>query len=111
MLAARAVMDWPNGMSAIVEFMREGASSRPGFYGLRKELGPLADFGVDYGAIPQVVAEINAVIHNLYASNGRVRSTNKCGDIENPSDKLLSYREAMKKLGLTSAYLTSIVKK
>jgi|GWRWMinimDraft_10_1066017.scaffolds.fasta_scaffold00849_3 hypothetical protein len=110
MLAARAVMDWPNGMGAVVELMREGAGSRAGYYGLRKELGPLADFGVDYGATPQVVAEVNAATKSFYASNGRTKPGTSYEALENAHSRLLSYREAVRKPGVTPTYLTSIVK-
>lgn len=110
MLAARAVMDWPHGMGAVVQLMRETADSRAGYYGLRKELGPLADFGVHYGATPRIVAEVSTATNNFYVSNGRTRPGTSYEALENARYRLLSYREAVRKPGVNPAYLTSIVK-
>jgi len=110
MSAVRAVMDWPHGMGAVVKLMREATDSRSGYYGLRKELGPLSEFGATYGATPLIVAEVEAAINKFYASNGRTKPGTSYEALENPSRRLLSYHEAVRKPGVTPAYLTSIAK-
>lgn len=45
--AARMLLDWPDGFHRVAAEVREAAAVRGGYFGVRKELGPLVAMGMD----------------------------------------------------------------
>jgi ribosomal protein L32 len=108
MIAARAVMGWPDSISEIVQLMKEKAASRSGYYGRNKELGPMADFGEGYGATPKARAAIESAIVTFYAGVGRSMPESIYQAPANQAHEMISYREVLKKHKVSSVFLTSL---
>ncbi|WP_456636417.1 hypothetical protein [Bradyrhizobium sp. USDA 10063] len=110
MSAARVVMSWPDGAGDLVKLLKDAAGTRSGYYGRYKELGPLADFGDSYGALPKVKAAIERAIAGHYAA---VRGSAPERSYQAPPERaheMISYREALKKYDVTTTFLTSVAK-
>lgn len=108
--AARVVMNWPEGIGDLVKLMKDAAGTRSGCYGRYKELGPLADFGHSYGALPKVKAAIKDAISGHYAA---VRGSGPERSYQAPparAHEMISYREAFAKYDVPAAFLTSVAK-
>jgi hypothetical protein len=109
-LAARVVMNWPEGAGDLMKLLKDAAGTRSGYYGRRKELGPLADFGDSYGALPKVKAAIERAIAGHYAA---VRVSAPERSYQAPPERaheMISYREALAKYDVTATFLTSLAK-
>lgn len=108
--AARVVMNWPESAGDLIRLLKEAAGTRSGFYGRHKELGPMASFGREYGALPKIKAAIERAIATHYAA---IRASAPERSYQLPpmrADEMISYREAHAKYGVTSRFLTSIAK-
>lgn len=108
--AARVVMNWPDGAGDLLKLLKDAAGARSGFYGRYKELGPLADFGHAYGALPKVRDAIERAIAEHYAA---VRGSAPERSYQAPPERaheMISYREALAKYDVTAAFLTSVAK-
>ncbi|MDR6658969.1 hypothetical protein J2W51_001511 [Tardiphaga robiniae] len=110
MTAARSVMRWPEGAGDLVSLMKDGAGTRSGYYGRYKELGPLADFGDNYGALPKVRAAIeHAIVQHYAAGRGSAPERSYQAPPERALE-MISYREALAKYDVTATFLTSVAK-
>lgn len=110
MSAARAVLNWPDGVGDLVKILKDAAGTRSGYYGRHKELGPLADFGDNYGALPKVKAAIERAIAGHYEA---VRGSAPERSYQAPPERahdMISYREALTKYDVTTIFLTSVAK-
>ncbi|MCP3471825.1 hypothetical protein NLM33_25155 [Bradyrhizobium sp. CCGUVB1N3] len=110
MSSARAVLNWPDGFGDLVKILNDAAGTRTGHYGRHKELGPLADFGDNYGALPKVKAAIELAIAGHYET---VRGSAPERSYQAPperADEMISYREALTKYDVTTIFLTSLAK-
>lgn len=55
--AGRIVLDWPKAFHVLADEVRGASAARPGRYGLRKEMGPLAYLGMD-GYLPRAIKDL-----------------------------------------------------
>ena len=104
------VINWPEGAGRLVKLLKDAAGTRSGYYGRHKELGPLADFGDSYGALPKVKAAIERAIAEHYAA---VRGSGPERSYQAPPERaheMISYREALAKYDVTATFLTSVAK-
>ncbi|WP_165421313.1 hypothetical protein [Bradyrhizobium sp. Leo170] len=81
MSAARVVMSWPDGAGDLVKLLKDAAGTRSGYYGRYKELGPLADFGDSYGALPKVKAAIVRASSSMQNRQGGPQEGSVRGDL------------------------------
>lgn len=110
MMAARAVMTWPNSVGDLMTTMKDAAGARSGYYGRYKELGPLADFGDNYGALPKVQAALERAISDHYAAARGSAPERSYQVLPERAHEMISYREALAKYDVTATFLTSVAK-
>jgi hypothetical protein len=108
--AARVVMNWPEGAGDLVKNLKNAAGTRSGYYGRHKELGPLADLGRQYGALPKIKAAIEHVIAGHYAAVRRSAPERSYQVLPERAHEMISYREALTKYDVTTTFLTSVAK-
>lgn len=106
MTAATAVLNWPLGMDAVVQHLRQSAHVRDGFYGRFKDIGPLSDCGRIYGALPKAVDEIENALSSFYGPEGKFK---KGKGYEHEGNRI-SFRGARARHGINSGLLSAIVK-
>jgi hypothetical protein len=105
--SSRVVLEWPHSALNLIESLRSTASTRSGFFGITKELGPLAGWGRPEGLQPQLCDEIERAVLRQYGSVGRA-DTRSSYHVDAPND-YIRYNKALQKYGLTSKDLSSLV--
>lgn len=108
MMSARIVANWPSSFGDLVATLKEGAAARSGYYGRYKELGPLADFGDNYGALPKVKAAIADAVAGHYAVARASAPERSYQVLPERAHEMISYREALAKYDVTATFLTSV---
>jgi TniQ len=94
--AGRAILDWPNGLHSIIDGIRAKADERRNFYGIGKELGPLAALGRLY-SLPQGIRNlVKVAIDKDMLETAASLPTPRRLDTRNRSDLITSRKASQK---------------
>lgn len=108
--AARMLLDWPDGFHRIAAEVRDHAKDRTGYYGVRKELGPLVALSMDANLRPEIQRLIKYRIKldmNVTSDVAHTvrRSEHRC------SSDFIPIQQAAREYGITRRTISRLVKR
>lgn len=103
--AGRALLDWPQTIQEIACEIRDCADQRPGFFGIRKELGPILAAAYDVHVHPELRQILRAELEANMKTSAEVLSTVRRAPNRHRDD-LLSLAAAADRFGCSAALLS-----
>lgn len=107
--AARMLLDWPDGFHGVAADIRENAACRNGYFGVRKELGPLVAMSMDAHLRPALRRVIRDRIRVDMTMTSGVAPTTRRAEYRSSSD-FIPIQQAAQKYGMSRRAISRLVK-